>query len=489
MTKITRSFKRSHFRLLLLFFAFIMNFAAMNADSKEKNRIMLDYEKGPVGKLVWRLAIPAMFAQFGNILYTVTDRIFVGNIPVSGQEWLASIGLCAPILAMLTGIAALVGVGGATVMNLYRGKKNGQMAQAVVANSFILLLLLAVLGMLILLPFKRTLLYAFGASAVLYPYANAYFSIYLCGTVFSLLSLGMNYFIQGQGFAKQGMFAVMLGALLNLLLDPLFIFVFHWQGQGAAFATVLAQVISCIYVLTFMLKKADIRIIKMRPCLAIWWDILKIGALPFLMVFLDNFVMVAMNASLQKYGGAMGDTYLAVMAVVQSFFMIATMPQNGIVDGTQGLISYNYGAGQKERVRQILLFVFYLCGAYCLLMILCAFGGGFAFAHLFDQDPVYCALVARAIRIYFIGFLGVAVQYTLVDGLSAMGLIRYAIPLSLFRKFVFLLSILLLPHFFPAETLFFAEPVSDIIGASFTLFCFFVLIPWHYKRKGQDCAY
>ena len=426
-------------------------------------------ERYSVPGLVLRLGVPAMVGQVFNLLYSIVDRIFVGRIPGTGEQALAAIGICAPALTAISAFAYMVGIGGASLMSISLGQGNQRRAQQALGNAFWLVIAIAVAVTAVLLPLHRPLLYLLGCSDALYPYAGAYFTIYLLGTVASLLGVGMNQFLLAQGYARQGMIAVVLGALANLVLDPLLIFGCGLGVRGAAAATVLSQCAMAVYVL-YQLRRPGMPV-RLRPCRpesALCRRIVAIGSMSFLITLLDNLIIILLNIVLRRYGGAQGDAWITGATVVQSFLTIVFCPSQGITTGCGTLFSYNYGAGNVKKVRQSFLWVFVLCAAYIGLMELAVQTAPAWFAGLFLQDETLLTMASLCLRRYTLVLLGVAVQYALVDGLTAMGKVRYAFPLSVFRKLVYLGCLFLLPRLGGVEAVFYAGSLSDLIGAGFS---------------------
>ena len=308
-----------------------------------------DLGRDSVPGLVIRIAIPSMLAQFVSVLYSIVDRMFVGNIPVVGDLALAGVGVCGPVVTMVGAFAFLVGIGGAPLMGISLGEGKKEQAARIMGNCFLLLCVIALAVTGLALALKEPMLHLFGASDVTYPYADRYFTVYICGTLFALLSTGMNQFVISQGYARVGMVSVMLGAVLNILLDPLFIFVLHLEVLGAALATVVSQVASAAFVVWFLRKKSTVPLRLLRPDLAVIGKVLKMGFAPFIIIGVDSVMIIAMNALLQRYGGAEGDALITCNTIVQSFMLVMTMPLGGISGGTQGILSYNYGAGNSDR--------------------------------------------------------------------------------------------------------------------------------------------
>lgn len=444
-----------------------------------------EFDKTPVSKLVLRLGIPAMCAQFFNILYSIVDRAFVGHIAADGDIALASIGICAPVLAAITSFSSLIGIGGASVMSISIGQKDDKSARLAMNHAFILLLCLSAMITVLSLIFSKPLLYALGCSDAMYPYAGKYFRIYVTGTAAVLCGSGMNQFILAFGNAKQGMFAIMIGAVMNTILDPIFIYGFDMGIQGAAAATVIAQFCVLLYVLLFLFSgKLPFQLSYSRLEPGIVRRILTIGSLPFFIMLFDNLLVISLNVSLRKYGGdRIGDQYLSCAAVVQSFMVLVFYPAQGITSGCGTLYSYHYGAGHYQKVMQVFRYVFYLCAGYMLLLCAAAQLIPETFARIFIQEENAVILSASCIQKYTLGLLGAAVQYAVVDGLTAMGQIRSAFPISFFRKILYLACVFLIPLFCPLEDVFYAETISDLAGASVTITVFAVLIVPRLRRK------
>lgn len=447
-----------------------------------------DLGKDNIKKLVLKLAIPSMIAQFVSVLYSVVDRIYIGNIAGIGEIALAGIGICAPVLTLISAFAAWIGVGGAPLMSIKLGEKNTEEAKKILANCFMMLLGISFIVTILALIFKEKLLFYFGASQRTYPYADEYFTIYVLGTVFVLLTVGLNQFVLCQGFAKVAMKSVILGAVVNIVLDPIFIFVFNLEVKGAAIATVISQIGSCIYVLSFLLgKKVPIGISFRGYSKEIMLKVLKIGISPFLIIALDNLMIIAVNTVLQRYGGVeRGDMLLGCTAIIQSFMLIVTMPLGGITAGTQAILGYNYGARNSKRVLDAEKYICILCVIFVTIMFGIAYTMPRQFARIFTSNKEYIEMTARGIKIYTMGLLGMAIQYVVVDGFTGMGEIKLAMPLSMFRKLIFFASVFIIPRFFDITNVFYAEPISDIVAASVTGMVYLMTIKRIlYKREAS----
>ena len=410
----------------------------------------------PIGKLVPRIAFPSMLAQFVSVLYSIVDRMYIGHIASVGDLALAGVGVCGPILTMIGAFSSLIGVGGAPLLGIRLGEKNEKEASRILAT-------------------------------VTYPYARAYFMIYVSGSVFALLSTGLNQFVICQGFASEGMKSVLLGAVLNLLLDPVFIFVLHLGVRGAAIATVLSQIASCLYVLHILFGKTiPIRITFGGYSFAIMKRILTVGFTPFLIIAIDNVMIIAMNAVLQRYAPAgHGDSFITCATIVQSFMLIITMPLGGISGGTQSILAYNYGAGNSRRILEAQKTIIALCAGFATLMFLISNAAGTLFAQLFTSDPQIVSMVVRAIHISTLSVIPLGIQYEIVDGFTAMGRVRYSFALSFFRKFVYFTALFLLPRFFALKNIFYVEPISDLIGPVVSMIVYWTSIQKILKQREE----
>ena len=436
-----------------------------------------DFDTTPVKKLVWQLGVPAMLAQLFNILYSIVDRIYIGHMADGAEVALASIGICSPAFTAITGFASLVGVGGAALMSISLGEKNRDAAQRSLNNSLLLLLLCSVVVTAALLLFKKPFLYLLGCSDTMYPTANTYFTLYSLGTVAVLCGTGLNRFIMGQGCARQGMLSVAIGALLNIALDPIFIYALHMGVAGAALATVLSQFGVLIYVLVVLSRRSmSIRIGFGGYSGAVCRKILSIGSMPFVIIVLDNLLIILLNAMLRKYGGALGDQYISYAAVVQSVMVVAICPAEGLTSGCATLFSYFYGSGSTPRILQSFRYVLLYTGLYLGILTLAIVAFPEMFVRLFLRDPEAIAQAAVFARRYCMGFGFVAIQFAFVDGFTAMGMVKEALPISFFRKGLYILAVLVLPRILPLEYVFYACPLSDCIGATFTLTMYLLVL-------------
>lgn len=438
--------------------------------------------------LVWRLAIPSMLAQFVSVFYSIVDRMYIGNIAGTGEIALAGVGICGPIVTMVSSVAFLVGVGGSPLMSIRMGEKNHRAASQILANCFLLLTVLAAVITVFSLMIKDKLLMWFGASEATFSYANEYITICLLGTVFALLATGMNQFIICQGFAKVGMKSVILGAVCNIVLDPIFMFVFGLGVRGAAIATVLSQMASCTYVLRFLFgDKPPIRITFGHYDWQIMRRVLILGLSPFLIIAFDNVLIIALNMIIQRYGGeSQGDKLLTCMTIVQSFMLMVTMPLGGITGGTQTILGYNFGAGRPDRIKKAAGHIAGLALIFTTMMFILAHTVPQYFVRIFIRNEAYVELTVWAIKVYTMGIIPLALQYTVVDGFVGMGAAKVAISLSMFRKAVFLVGAALIPIWFGVEQIFYIEPVSDFVSVLVSLTVTFLVFDRVVFKKTAD---
>ena len=441
----------------------------------------------PIRQLVFRLAIPSMLAQFVNVLYSIVDRMYIGNIPHIGADALAGAGVCGPIITLISSFAFLIGVGGAPLLAIRLGEDNQDGAEQILANCYMMLLVISAILTSVVLAFKGPLLMWFGASPATFPYANTYLTIYAFGTVFAILTSGLNQFITCQGYSKTAMSAVLIGAVLNILLDPVFIFFLGWGVAGAAVATVLSQAVSAAFVLHFLFGiRPRVRITLGGYSKAVIKRVLSFGFSPFIIIATDSIVIIVLNSVLQRYGGQKeGDMLITCATIVQSYMQLITLPLGGITSGTQPILSFNYGAKQTNRIRRAVRCILLLCLGFTGFMFLLSQFAPHFFVHIFTQDPAYIALSVWGIRVFTLGVVVLAFQYTFVDGLTALGIAKIAVSLSMTRKLQFFAYILLLPRLWGAQSAFFAEPACDIIGGIISTTVFLLIFGKLMKKRDQ----
>lgn len=444
-------------------------------------------EKDPVPSLVLRLAVPSMIAQFVNVLYSIIDRMYIGHIPDIGPVALAGVGVCGPIVTLLSSFGTLVGLGGSILLSIRLGEKNFQKARQVLANSFLMLCCFSVALTVLFLLIKEQLLMWFGASADTFAYADTYMTIYTAGTFFALMAVGLNYFINCQGFPMVGMATVLIGALSNIILDPIFIFLFHMDVAGAAIATVISQFASCMFALFFLLgKKIHVRISLGGYDRKLMKRILYLGLSPFLILATDSILLIVMNTVLQKYGGPeKGDMLISCATIVQSYMLIITSPMLGISGGTQAIISYNYGAKNTQRVKSAEWTILKLMLVFTTVMFFVSRFLPQYFVQLFTGEEEYMQFSIWGIRIFTMMIIPLSFQYVFVDGLTALERTKTALALSITRKSMYVAGTILLPLFFSAEAAFYAEPVSDGISSVISTCVFLLILDKHLKRREQ----
>ena len=447
-------------------------------------KIENDLGRDDVRLLVMRIAIPSMLAQFVSVLYSVVDRMYIGNIPEIGETALAGVGVCGPIVTLITAFGSLVGVGGAPLMSIRLGEKDEKGASQILANCFLLLSAISLIIMAAALLLKNRLLVWFGASEAIFPYANDYITIYLLGTIFALLSIGMNQFIICQGFATVAMKSVMLGAVVNIVLDPVFIFGFDMGVKGGALATVISQMASAAFVLAFLFgKRVPIRITFGNYQWRIMRKVIFLGLSPFLIVAFDNVLVIAMNASLQHYGGPEGDMLLTCNTIVQSFMLMVTMPLGGITGGTQSILGYNFGARRSDRVLAAQQWIVTLALIFTAVMFIIAQAVPQYFVRIFTREPEYVELTVWAIRVFTLGIIPLSIQYGIVDGYTGMGIAPIAISLSAFRKTLYLLGVFLIPMIFGVRAVFYTEPFSDFLGTAVSIAVYLLTMKKILRRR------
>ena len=446
-----------------------------------------DLGRDNIKKLVIRIAVPSMLAQFVSVLYSIVDRIYIGNIPQIGDVSLAGAGICAPVITLLSSFATLIGIGGSVLFSMRLGAKDQEKAKNLLGTSFSMLLVFSAALTILFLLLKAPLLQWFGASKTTFPYANTYMTIYTLGTFFALLSMGMNYFITAQGYPGLGMATTLIGAVVNIVLDPVFIFLLHMNIAGAALATVLAQLSSCVFVLlTLKQKKMPIplTLAPIRRSTAV--RILKMGFSPFLILATDSVIIIALNAVLQHFGGPeYGDTLITCATIVQSYMLLITSPMLGITGGSQPLISFNMGAGKVERIRKIVLCVLLLCIGFTTFMFLLSRFVPQYFVRIFTQNPEYASLSVWGIQVFTLGVIPLSFQYVFVDALTAMSLTKLSLFLSLLRKSEYFAATCLLPLFFAARMCFYAEPIADTLCFFSSSLAFFLIYKKYLKGEGR----
>ena len=426
----------------------------------------------PIGGLMLRLAVPAVAAQLINMLYNIVDRIYIGHIPVVGKTALTGLGVSFPILMLVSAFAAFSGMGGAPLASIRLGAGDRKGAEQILGNSTTLLLGTAAVLTVFFSLFKRPLLMAFGASEDTVGYALEYLSIYLLGTVFVQLALGLNTFISAQGKALTSMLSVLIGAVLNIVLDPIFIFGFQMGVRGAALATILSQAVSACWVVGFLCTKRSglrIRLANMALKKEIVSRIAALGVAPFIMQSTESLVTVVLNSSLQTFGG---DLYVGTLTIMQSVMQMVVMPVQGITQGTQPIMSYNFGAKNFQRVRQVFKRLLTMTVTITAFIIVSLFPG--QLAQIFNDDQELVALVDRVMPVFFAGIWAFGAQMACQTTFMALGQAKTSLFLALLRKVILLVPLaILLPRITNSVMgVYIAEPVADILASATTLTIF-----------------
>lgn len=435
--------------------------------------MVVDFSRGPVWKNIIRQAIPLTIAQMVQILYNIVDRIYIGHLPGAGGLALTGIGLTFPIVTAVSAFTGLFGQGGMPLFSIERGAGDEKKAKEIMRNSCFLLITTAVILTVSLFIFKKEILFAFGASEDTFVYANEYLNIYLFGTIFSMLSVGMNGYVSAQGFPKIGMLTVIFGALCNIVLDPILIFGFGMGVSGAAIATVISQCISCVWVMRFLVGKRSL--IKLdfkgfKPDGTICGNITTLGMSNFIMAASNATVQIVCNSTLSIYGG---DLYIGIMTVLNSVREIFNLVTQGIMYGAQPILGFDFGAKRYDRVKQGIKFSATLCTVYTLIVWIIIFLFPEVFIRIFNNEPDIVYYGARALHIYFFGFVFMALQFSGQSTFVALGRSKHAIFFSLFRKVIIVVPLtLILPTVADLGVwgVFLAEPISNVVGgsASFT---------------------
>lgn len=419
--------------------------------------------KEPLRKLFFTMAIPSVLAQLINVLYNIVDRIYIGHIKDIGSLALTGVGVTFPIIMVVSAFSAFAGQGGAPLASILLGAKDQEKAEKVLGSSTALLLVFSISLTLIFQILKTPLLYAFGASDNVIGFAQDYIGLYLWGTIFVMLSLGLNTFIGGQGNAKTAMFSVLIGAVTNIILDPIFIFVMNMGVKGAALATVISQAFSAIWVVNFLISKKSSLKIKRENLKLDMKFVKKIGSLgcsPFIMQSTESLVLLTLNSELQKYGG---DLYVGSMSILISVLQLIFVPVSGIAQGVQPIISYNFGAGNRERVVKTFKALLIVC------LMATMFMGGIAvlfpnfYVKMFTESEELMKLTSKMMPIFTLGMCIFGIQQSIQVTFLAMGQAKFSIFIALLRKVILLVPLaIILPRFLGVKGIYYAEPMADI---------------------------
>ena len=443
----------------------------------------------PLGRLLLKLALPTVAAQLINMLYNIVDRIYIGHIPEIGAAALTGVGVCMPLIMIVSAFAALVGYGGAPRASIFMGKQDKESAERTLGNCFTLQIIISIVLTAVLLIWNKDLLMAFGASENTIGYGVNYMNIYAIGTIFVEITLGMNAFITAQGFAKTGMLSVLIGAVANIILDPIFIFGFDMDVRGAALATIISQALSCIWVVRFLCGKKTFLKIRRKnlrlnpkiilPCLAL-------GAATFIMQASESVISVCFNSSLQKYGG---DIAVGAMTILTSVMQFAMLPLQGLGQGAQPIISYNYGAGDTKRVRAAFKLLLKVSLGYSILLwtLVMLLPGGFA--AMFTSDATLVEYTKTALRIYMGSMFLMGRQIACQLTFNALGKATESIVVAVMRKFVLLIPLIyIMPLILRADramAVYVAEPIADLIAVTFTAILFSIQFKKTLERAGR----
>lgn len=428
-----------------------------------------------VSRLLFELALPSITAQLINMLYNIVDRIYIGHIEGIGSLALTGVGVCFPIIMLITAFSSLVGMGGAPQASIRMGEENTPAAEKILGNCFSLLVILAVLLTGIFLIWGRPLLLLFGASSNTLTYSLSYLNIYVIGTIFVMISLGLNTFISAQGFAKISMYTVVIGAVINIILDPILIFGLGMGVQGAALATIISQCVSAIWVLKFLTgKKTALKLQpkNMKLSKKVLFPVVALGMSPFIMQSTESLLSICFNTSLQRYGG---DLAVGSMTILLSIMQVLSLPLSGLTQGAQPIISYNFGAGNTERVKEAFRLLFISGVTFATLYWLLNMVAPGLMVGIFASDPQLKEMAAWALRIYLATGFMMGIQLSCQQTFVAIGQAKISLFLALLRKIILLIPLIyILPNFFDNKVfaVFLAEPVSDFLAASTTFILF-----------------
>lgn len=440
-----------------------------------------------VGKLLFKLAVPAIAAQIINLLYNLVDRMYIGHIADIGKLALTGVGVCLPLIMLISAFAALVSMGAAPRASIFLGKGEGENAEKTLGNSFSLLIILSLIITIIFFFFSEDLLLLFGASENTIEYAVDYMKIYSLGTIFVQLTLGLNAFISAQGFATVSMMTVIIGAIVNIILDPILIFGFNMGVSGAALATIISQSISMIWILFFLTgKKSTLKLRKKNLPLSkeIIIPSLILGLSPFIMQATESLIAVCFNSSLLKYGG---DIAVGAMTILTSVMQFSMLPLNGLTQGGQPIISYNYGAKNSGRVKKAFKILLISCLSYSIILWALVMVTPKSFVLIFNNDPELVTFTSRALRIYMAVSGVFGIQIACQQSFIALGNAKTSLFLALLRKIILLIPLIyIMPMFISDKTIavFMAEPVADLLAVSTTAILFFI----QFRKSMQEIS-
>ena len=444
---------------------------------KEQGRQDERLGSAPLGKLIISMALPAVAAQLINVLYNIVDRIYIGHIPGQGDVALTGVGVTFPIIMLVSAFSAFAGMGGAPLASIALGKKDYEKAEKILGNSAGLIVLFSVLLTVFFMLFKTPILYAFGASEVTIGYAESYIGVYLIGTIFVQTALGLNTFISGQGASKTAMLSVLIGAVINICLDPVFIFLIGMGVKGAALATVISQAVSAVWVARFLTSKKSViklRTSNMRFEAGTVKLIAALGISPFIMQSTESLVSITLNSGLQKYGG---DLYVGTMAIMTSVMQLVTIPLQGVTQGVQPIISYNFGAGNKKRVRSAFLRM--LAITFTGMFVFCGIAVIYpsVYAGIFTSNEALTKLTVQVMPTYFLGMTIFGIQSACQATFIALGQAKVSMFIALLRKVILLIPLaIILPKYMGVMGIYRAEPVADVLSVLTTTVLFLITV-------------
>ncbi len=444
---------------------------------KEQGRQDERLGSAPLGKLIISMALPAVAAQLINVLYNIVDRIYIGHIPGQGDVALTGVGVTFPIIMLVSAFSAFAGMGGAPLASIELGKKDYEKAEKILGNSAGLIVLFSVLLTVFFMLFKTPILYAFGASEVTIGYAESYIGVYLIGTIFVQTALGLNTFISGQGASKTAMLSVLIGAVINICLDPVFIFLLGMGVKGAALATVISQAVSAVWVARFLTSKKSViklRTSNMRFEAGTVKLIAALGISPFIMQSTESLVSITLNSGLQKYGG---DLYVGTMAIMTSVMQLVTIPLQGVTQGVQPIISYNFGAGNKKRVRSAFLRM--LAITFTGMFVFCGIAVIYpsVYAGIFTSNEALTKLTVQVMPTYFLGMTIFGIQSACQATFIALGQAKVSMFIALLRKVILLIPLaVILPKYMGVMGIYRAEPVADVLSVLTTTVLFLITV-------------
>lgn len=445
----------------------------------------IDFSKGEMWRNILYMAVPLAVSQIIQVLYNIVDRIYIGHMKSGNGLELTGVGLVFPIISIISAFSNLFSTGGAPLCSIERGKGNHEKAKEIMGNSFTLLFCTGVIMMLVFYIFMKPILYAFGASDLTYPYAREYLGLYLLGTLFVTLGFGMNPFINSQGFSRVGMMTTLVGAVVNIALDPIFIFACRMGVRGAAIATVISQGVSCIWVLWFLtgnkpMYKLGRRYLRVRN-LRLVGEILTLGASGFMMMMTGSLTQIVSNATLQQYGG---ELYVGAMTILNSIRDIFTLVVHGLTTGAQPVLGYNFGARKYQRVKDGIRFVSIVCIIYTFLAWLVIDLFPTVFIQMFTQNKALIEVAVPALSIFFMGFFMMSFQFCGQTVFVSLGYSKYAICFTLLRKAIIVVPLtMILPVFMGVNGVFYAEPVSNYIGG---IACYTTMMLTVWRMLGKE---